>query len=179
MLTLRAVDGQFIITISGGDMWQQFVDALPLAADFATAFGIPVAIFTFLMEKRRERREREYGTYDALDEKYIEFQRLCLEYPQLDVFDGQELKRTGYTPEEERMELILFTILFSVLERAHLMYKGHRKRMKEDQWEGWDEEIIKWCGRGRFLRAWALVGDNYDKKFTDYMKEKIAELTQK
>ena len=30
--------------------------------------GIPAAIYEYLENKRRERLEKEYGTYDALDE---------------------------------------------------------------------------------------------------------------
>ena len=52
-----------------------------------TLLGVPLAIFVYLKEQRHLRDEREYGTYDALDQKYIEVQQLCLDHAELDVFD--------------------------------------------------------------------------------------------
>ena len=152
-------------------MWEHADAILQIAADVATTLGIPIALWVFMREKGKERREREYGTYDALDEKYIEFQRLCLQYPHLDIFDSQELNKEHYTPEDERNELILFTILISLLERAHLMYTGQSRRMRAKQWDGWDEEIRRWCRRRRFIHAWGIVGDTYDADFKRYIEK--------
>ena len=69
-----------------------------ILANIATLLGVPIAIWLFANEKRRERLDREYGTYDALDEKticscissrskWIDYIQLCLEYPDIDLYD--------------------------------------------------------------------------------------------
>lgn len=62
-------------------------------------------------EKIRERRDREYGTYNALDDKYVQFLEMCLEHPDLDVFDVPRQDRRQPTEAERRQEQMLLTIL--------------------------------------------------------------------
>ena len=47
-------------------------ETIEMLSYLATILGIPIAIILFVNEKRQERRDREYGTYHALDEKYLE-----------------------------------------------------------------------------------------------------------
>ncbi|MEM2089827.1 MAG: hypothetical protein QXL88_01915, partial [Candidatus Pacearchaeota archaeon] len=96
--------------------------------------GIPWAIYEFLENKRRERIEREYGTYDALDEKFIEFQNLCLQYPYLDVFDLPDKNPVKLNERQKKEELIAFSILFSIFERAFLMYYNQPSEIRKRQW---------------------------------------------
>jgi hypothetical protein len=56
---------------------------LEAATYLITLIGVPVAITVYIREQNLQRAEREYGTFDALDAKYIEVQQLCLEYPEL------------------------------------------------------------------------------------------------
>ncbi len=74
-------------------------DILEMLSYIATILGIPLALLLFWDEKRKERRDREYGTYDALDNKYIEFLQLLLEYPHLDVYyrEGNEKRMKSLT----------------------------------------------------------------------------------
>ena len=52
-------------------------------ASVVQLIGIPVAIGVYGLNKRRERLDREYGTYHALDDKYIEYLKLAVkESPQ-------------------------------------------------------------------------------------------------
>ena len=60
---------------------QQWLEA---TANIVTSLGIVfatgsliVAVWTYRAERRKERREREYGTYDDLDNKYVEFMYVC------------------------------------------------------------------------------------------------------
>lgn len=55
-----------------------FQDILLLLSTIVSILGIPIAILVFVNEKRKERRDREYGTYHALDEKYLEYLGLCM-----------------------------------------------------------------------------------------------------
>lgn len=64
---------------------ETFAQYLEIATFIITILGVPFAIFMYLDEQKSQRAEREYGTYDALDDKYIELQQLCLQYPKLDI----------------------------------------------------------------------------------------------
>lgn len=45
---------------------------LEIATYIITIIGAPAAVFIYWNEQRLQREERTYGTYDALDDKYIE-----------------------------------------------------------------------------------------------------------
>src|SRR5688500_710029 len=87
------------------------LDAL---ARLIVLIGVPTGLLQFYLKTRKERHDREYGTYNALDEKYLEFQRLCLDKPRLDVFDIPDPTPVDLTSEEKKQELVAFTLLFSI-----------------------------------------------------------------
>jgi len=63
-------------------------DLAELLSYLVVIIGIPVAIVQYVRAVRSEQKSREDATYDAVENKFIEFQRLCLEYPRLDVAIG-------------------------------------------------------------------------------------------
>lgn len=69
------------------DDFLKLKDILEALSFLAILLGIPVGIYQYLRAKRKEQLDREYGTYNALDEKYLEFQKICFDHPELDVFD--------------------------------------------------------------------------------------------
>jgi hypothetical protein len=40
----------------------------------------PLALIAYITTKRMERLEKEYQTYDELDNRFFEYQKLALEY---------------------------------------------------------------------------------------------------
>nr|WP_321409923.1 hypothetical protein [uncultured Carboxylicivirga sp.] len=88
---------------------------LQIASSIVTILGLPLALYLFYNDKKKERKEREYGTYNALDDKYIHFLEMCLEKPELDVI---EYSKDECKNNKERQEQIMFLILISILERA-------------------------------------------------------------
>ncbi len=143
---------------------------LAMLANVAAFLGIPIALIIFFREKKRERLDREYGTYDALDQKYIEYLELCLKNPDLDVFDIELESKKPLTAEQQRRELILLTILISNLERAFLMYQDQSTKLKHKQWSGWSAYMRDWCRRENFRAAWQVVSDQFDTDFNRYME---------
>ncbi|MBI5677290.1 MAG: hypothetical protein HZC52_02075 [Planctomycetes bacterium] len=118
--------------------------------------GVPVAIVLFFITKRRERLEREYGTYNSLDEKYIDYLRICVQNPNLDVFD---LPMPNYkpTPELRWQELQVFSMLIAILERAYLMYRDKSHAIRQAQWVGWEAYMKDWASRQNFRDAWGKL----------------------
>jgi hypothetical protein len=130
--------------------------------------GVPVAIALFFVTKRRERLEREYGTYNSLDEKYIDYLKVCLEHPHLDVFD---LPMPNYkaTPEKEWEELQVFSMLIAILERAYLLYRDKSRSVRFLQWSGWQKYMRDWAARPNFIRAWQELKGEFDGDFEVYL----------
>ncbi len=144
---------------------------LEMGTYIITILGVPAAIFVYLQEQKLQRQEREYGTFDALDNKYIEVQQLCLEYPELDIFDTPYENPVPLTAEQEKQEEAILLIRISIFERAFLMYKSEGKKMKSDQWDGWEAEIFEWMDRDNFRKIWDLHSPYYDREFARYFNK--------
>lgn len=147
---------------------------LEIATFIITIMGVPAAIFLYMKEQHQQRIEREYGTFDALDEKYIEIQQLCLEYPELDVFDSPYASPKDLSEEEEKQEEAILLIRISIFERAYLMYNRTTSRAKYGQWEGWELEIKEWFERDNYRIVWSEHGKYFDKSFFDYFNKYAA-----
>jgi hypothetical protein len=83
-----------------------------LVSNLAIFFGVPIAIYKYWESKRKEQRDRENGTYGALDEKYLEFEQICLRMPELNVFDFPDGNPAPLNVTQQRQEPIAFTMLF-------------------------------------------------------------------
>ncbi|RDH80780.1 MAG: hypothetical protein DIZ80_17305 [endosymbiont of Galathealinum brachiosum] len=151
------------------DLLSQYLE---IATFIITIFGLPVAIYIYLQEQKLQREEREYGTYDALDDKYIELQQLCLDYPNLDVFDTPFNKKPDLTEGELKQEEAILLIRISIFERAYLMYQREVAKAKQNQWEGWDIEIQEWLERQNFKEIWDIHKQYYDRRFVTYFENK-------
>jgi len=153
-----------------------FLDILDALSKIVVILGLPLAYIQYLRTKRKEKRDREYGTYNALDEKYLEFQKLCLEHPYLNIFDIQDETPKKLTVEQKKEELILYTMLFSIFERAYLLYSDQNSNIKKKQWSGWDSYIKSYCIREPFLEAWKISGNTFDIDFEKYMEGNFVNL---
>jgi hypothetical protein len=136
-------------------------------------FGIPTGLFGYFRASMKERLDRENGTYDALDEKFLEFERVCMAHPYLDVFDLPDKSPAVLTAEQQKEELIALTMLFSIFERAYLMYKDQSSVMRQKQWAGWDKYIRSYCMRDNVQKAWRANGGTFDGDFEQYISKYI------
>jgi hypothetical protein len=141
-------------------------DYLQMITSVVTILGLPLALYLFYSDKKKERKEREYGTYNALDDKYIHFLEMCLEKPELDVIEYSKEKSVS---NKEKQEQILFLILISILERAFLMYNDQSTKVKERQWAGWVEYMKDYCHKDNFRKRWPELGPQFDRQFVGFM----------
>lgn len=148
------------------------------ATFIVTLLGVPAAIFIYSKEQRLQRDEREYGTYDALDEKYIELQQLCIEYPELDIFDTPYKTPRKLTEAQEKQEEAIMLIRISIFERSFLMYQRTPTKAKSDQWQGWEDEINEWLERKNFRAVWDIHAPYYDKTFFSYFNRHPSAATE-
>jgi hypothetical protein len=150
------------------------MDWLELINKIIVIIGLPLGLYRYIITKQKEKRDREYGTYDALDDKFIEFQKLCLDHPELNTFDVPDKTPKQLTEKEKKEELILFTILFSIFERAYILYNLYNKtdqKIKNDQWKGWNDYIQSYSQRNNFVQAWKESGTTFDANFENFMGE--------
>jgi hypothetical protein len=152
--------------------------AAQIAANVTVILGFPIIVIRYFRATRKEAKDREYGTYNALDDKYLEFQRICLANPRLDIFDIPLTATPENTPEEKAQELVAFTFLMSVFERAYLMYQEQRPGIRIRQWLGWHEYIESYCRRENFRQAWKVSGKTFDGNFQAFMDHLIKSTTQ-
>lgn len=149
---------------------------LEVATFIITIMGFPAAIFFYLKEQSTQRSEREYGTFDALDQKYIEIQTLCLEYSQLDVFDSAYSTPRELTEEQQKQEEAILLIRIAIFERAFLMYQRTTSKSKKDQWKGWELEINEWLERDNFKAVWSEHGPYFDKSFFEHFDNGMTDM---
>lgn len=174
-------------------------DHAQLIANVVTSLGLISGILIFLREINRQRREREIGTYDSLDEKYIEYLRIFIDHPEIKLSNtdsGMKSMKRSISKDEYARFVTSMEILVCLLERAYLLYyAGVRKRaersiigkwfasllhldenvsLKESQWQGWRKYLEDWCDEEEFLTIWQAIGSQYDSGFAEYVDDIIA-----
>lgn len=147
----------------------QLMELLELGSYVTVILGVPVGLYQYTRAKRREREEQERRVFDAVTASYVEFQYLCLERPYLDVFDIPDEHPATLTPTQAKEELIAFAVLFSIFERAYLLYADRPTPIMDAQRQEWDTHIREYFRRANFQRAWSLGASSYDPRFVTYM----------
>jgi hypothetical protein len=150
-----------------------FEKLVEILANLATFIGVPIAIILFYFEKKKERRDREYGTYNALDDKYIEYVKLLIKYPDLDFYELEIDDINNLPPLRRIQSLAMFEILFSLFERAFLMYSDQSTKIKRKQWIGWLIYIEDYAKKKAFQIMWSELGYGYDIEFVNFMNKTI------
>lgn len=144
------------------DLWQ-------LLANVVTVFGLPLAIFTFVLEQRKERDNEDEEVYQLLSDSYIDFLKLVLEHSDL------KLRTQSATPDlseeqQERMQ-VLFEILISLFERAYLTaYAEQMSHAQQRRWHSWDDFMREWCRRDDFHAALPGLLHGEDLDFAEYIR---------
>lgn len=141
--------------------------------------GFTVARNSYLSEREKDRVEREYGTFNDLDDKYVDFMYKCTEFPQLDFFSKQVKSNREISEHEILIERAMFSVLISIFERAFLMFEKHENSIiKENQYGGWIECMKMYCNRENFLFEWQTIGIQFDKDFQTLMNKIIKKKTK-
>lgn len=150
-----------------------------LVSGLGTFLSIAIAFAVFAWTRRKERRDREYAAYHALDEKYCDYLKLLVEHPRLDLYSTPLNNPPNLTPDEKIQESATFEILVCLMERAFLMYRGQSSALRKAQWKGWKAYIKEWCQRENFRRLWREVGNQFDARFVKYMTDLVEKATPK
>ena len=139
----------------------------------------PLALFAYLKAKKTDRLKHEYKTYDELDNKFFEYQKLALEYYDLDILDVPNNDPSLAFDKKRKQEMVAYAILFSLFERAYLMFSSQGDTFRQRQWLGWKHFLNDFLRREAVRTAWELSKETYDTDFQLFMDRKIAEVVSK
>jgi hypothetical protein len=122
----------------------------------ALSIAGPLAVIEYLRSKNRDRLEKEYKTYDELDNRFFDYQKLALEYYDLDILDVPNNDPSLAFDKKRKQEMVAHSILFSLFQRAYLMFRNQAEIFKDKQWSGWKLFLSVFIRRESVRSAWQL-----------------------
>lgn len=158
--------------------------ASEILASLATIIGIPLAVFIYFQEKRKERQDRETAIFDSLDQWYSDFLKLS--------FENKDLAAIYYAPfivgktidkeltdDQKIRQVLYFEMLTSILERAFLIYRNQKDQIKLKRWEGWNQYMVDWMEVKQYREVWHFIGAQWDNDFMDHMNTIRSDIEKK
>lgn len=138
-----------------------------------TVVGLPLAIVVFLMEQRKERENEEEEVYQLLSDNYQDFLKVALKNPDLKLFSNEST--VSLTEEQQERQLIIFSMLISLFERAYLLLFEDKMTAKQARrWNSWDDYIREWCRRSDFRACLPKLMRGEDPDFVGYLQQLVA-----
>ena len=148
------------------EMWE-------LLSYVVTVIGLPMAIFVFIFEQRKERDNEEEEVYQLLSDNYQDFLKISLEHPDLRLF-AIEVTPALSVEQQERM-FIIFSMLISLFERAYLLlYETNMKEKQLRRWRSWEDYMGEWCSRADFRASLPALLRGEDPEFATYIQKLAA-----
>jgi hypothetical protein len=140
-----------------------------LLSYIVTVVGLPLAIFVFFFEQRKERDNEEEAVYQLLSDNYQDFLKVALDNPDLRLFSAEQTPQLSHE-QRERM-LIIFSMLISLFERAYLLlYEPSMTEKQLRRWRSWEDYMSEWCQRADFRAALPGLLRGEDPEFATYLE---------
>jgi hypothetical protein len=120
-----------------------------LLSYIVTVVALPLAIFTFWHEQRKERENEDEETYQLLSDAYADFLKLVMANPDLQLRSRRSAPE--FTDEQNERRQVVFEMLVSLFERAYLLaYDENMSEKQRRRWHSWDDYMREWCRRPDF-----------------------------
>ncbi len=146
-----------------------------LASYVVTALGLPVALFIFAWEQRKERDNEEEEAYQLLSDAYNDFLKVVLANSDLQLRTTAALENP--TPEQRERMQVIFDMLVSLFERAYLVaYKEDMSESERRRWNSWDDYMREWCERDDFFFSLPALLRGEDAGFQAYIQRVAQEV---
>ena len=136
----------------------------------------PLALVEFLKARKSDRRANEYKVYDELNNRFFEYQKIALEYYDLDILDVPNNDPSLAFDKKRKQEMVAHAMLFSLFERAFLMFHQQEDQFRLRQWSGWKHFLNDFIRRESVRNAWQISRETYDTEFQKFMDGKIVEI---
>jgi chemotaxis regulatin CheY-phosphate phosphatase CheZ len=143
--------------------WMEFLSYV------VTVVGLPLAIYVFLVEQRKERGNEEEETYQRLSDEYSDFLKLVIENSDLRLL-SHEGTAAELTPEQLERKQAIFAILIALFERAYiLVYEENLDKQQQRLWQSWEDYMREWCERRDFREALPELLEGEDPDFAKHI----------
>jgi hypothetical protein len=140
-----------------------------LLSYIVTTIGLPLAIFVFVYEQKKERDNEDEEVYQLLSDNYQDFLRIALAHPDLRLFSPEQTPELN-EEQRERM-LIIFNMLISLFERAYLLlYMPKMSSQQMRRWLSWEDYMREWCRREDFRALLPTLLEGEDAEFGRYIQ---------
>jgi hypothetical protein len=147
-----------------------------LLSYIVTVFGLPLAIFAFVLEQNKERENEDEEAYQLLSDAYIDFLKLVMANPDLKLRSQAETTNLN-EDQQERMQ-VLFEILISLFERAYLLvYEDKMTGKQLRRWRSWEDYMHEWVNRDDFRNMLPRLLQGEDPDFAAYIGKLVTEET--
>lgn len=145
-----------------------------LLSYIVTVFGLPLAIFSFIWQQRKERENEEEEVYQLLSDAYTDFLKLVMANPDLKLRSQNQI--IDLTEEQRERIQVMFEILISLFERAYLLaYEENMSGKQSRRWASWDDYMREWCERDDFRYMLPRLLHGEDPDFSGYIRKIAAE----
>ncbi len=146
------------------------IETWELMSYVVTVIGLPLAIAVFFFEQRKERENEEEEVYQLLSDSYQDFLKVALENPDLRLFSDQTTP--SLNDEQKERQLIIFTMLMSLFERAYLLlYEDAMSPNQARRWNSWEDYILEWCHKPHFRGYLPKLLHGEDPRFVRYIEQ--------
>lgn len=146
------------------------LEAWELTSYIVTVFGLPLGIFAFIWQQRKERENEEEAVYQMLSDAYTDFLKLVMQNPDLKLRSQTEINDLN-EEQQERIHVI-FEILISLFERAYLLaYEDNMSNKQRRRWASWDDYMREWCERDDFKYKLPRLLQGEDADFAAYIRK--------
>ncbi len=136
----------------------------------ATIIGIPLAIWVFIHEEKKERLAEQEEIYDKLMDHYDHILGRLFEHPDID-----QHNKPLSDPELMRQQKILYEMLINLFERAFILLYREQDQVYKRMWNSWEDYIALWVSRPNFNEMLPDLVKGEDHDFVSY----IARLSNK
>lgn len=130
----------------------------------ATIVGIPLALWVFVYEEKKERQAEQEEIYDKLMDHYDDILGRLFEHPEIDQhqkpMDDHELRR---------QQKILYEMLVTLFERAFILLYGEKDVAYTRMWNSWEDYIRHWSAQPNFREVLPDLMLGEDRDFVAYM----------
>lgn len=145
-------------------------------ASIATALSFPGLLITIILERRRSADERARQSQLVLSQRYSEFLRMGMDFPELELSDLLSPGEVSAPMSDSKLQyrrLVALQMLVSLFEDAHFLLSDSRSALRRHAWAGWEQYIAYWMSRPDFRDAWHThFAEQYNSKFMEYMEKR-------
>ena len=148
-------------------MPENLLEWTELLSYVVTIVGLPLAIYVFLMEQRKERQAEEEGIHQRLSDEYNDFLKLVIDNADLQLLSREsEGARQELSGEQRERKQAIFGILVALFERAYiLVYEDDMDKQRRRLWQSWEDYMRDWCKRRDFREALPELLEGEDPDF--------------